>query len=85
MSKMPSMLSIAVIMTSASISIVIIGSLFVPGFTFGFDPLTGSFGYLTYGNPVYAFFALGLIAGAMTFGLIAYSLSVFSSLIICTA
>lgn len=83
--KLPSLLSITLIMTSSALSITIFGSIFVPDFTLGLNPTTGVFGFLTYGDLFYAFVLLGLLGGALTFGPLGYVLKSFSPLVLCTA
>lgn len=82
---LPPLMSILVSMFFSIVNLLIIGPLMFDDFTLGTDPKTGAFGFLTYGDLLYAFVYLGFIAGFCTFSLIGYIVKILSPLVLCTA
>jgi hypothetical protein len=82
---MPPLVSYTTLVASSIISILVCGTLLVPDFTLDADPQTGAFGFFTYGDFPYAFFAVGMVAGALTFGGYGYIVKFYSPIVLCTA
>jgi len=72
------------VVISSTICIILFGSLIMPGISFDSNPLTGIFGFLTNGDFIYTFFAVGLVAGALTYAGFGYVIKFFSPMVLCT-
>lgn len=63
---------------------VFFGWLFVEDYTVGFDPETGSFGFLFVSYWPYVVFGLGFLTGTVAYGSVAMALKFTSPLMLCT-
>ena len=82
--KFPPLVSYSMIVISSATTILILGPLFITGITFDFNPQTGVFGFFTNGDYIYTLFAVGLVAGAMTYAGFGYVIKLFSPMVLCT-
>jgi hypothetical protein len=82
--QLPPLLLITSLFTAGAVWLIII-TLFLPSITIDLNPATGVFGFLTSGDFLYVFFAVGLVGGALTFGAYGYILLYFTPLVLSTA
>jgi hypothetical protein len=82
---MPPLTSIAMIMLSSNVVVLIMGVIFVPSFQLGLDPAHGAFGFFYYESYLYVLFGVGLVGGALCYGTYGFILKYFSPIVLCTA